>query len=61
MTYLDIPDESSHDKIHSGAKALINLIPIAGGSLAEIFNALIQPPNRKKEKRMDDGSGRCCS
>ncbi|MEO7833699.1 MAG: hypothetical protein ABIR50_00155, partial [Ginsengibacter sp.] len=50
MTYLDIPEESNHDKIHSGAKVLINLIPMAGGSLAEIFNALIQPPIEKRKK-----------
>jgi len=52
---MDIPKENNSDKVHTAIKALTNLIPIAGGTITEIFNALVIPPiEKRKQKWMED-------
>lgn len=48
---MEIPKSNKLDKTHTGIKILLNLVPLGGGSLAEIFNVIIAPPI---EKRRDE-------
>ena len=41
---IDPPKGDGFDKLHIGVKAVLNLIPVAGGTATEIFNAIILPP-----------------
>lgn len=45
---VEIPVETAGDAAHSSAKALLNIIPIVGGTLTEIFNLLVMPPIEKR-------------
>lgn len=45
-----LPKKGKGDSIHSGVKAALSLIPVVGGSIAEIFNSLIVPPIAKRKE-----------
>lgn len=44
----EVPQKSLGDLGHTASKALISSIPVLGGSLAELFDALIAPPFEKR-------------
>ena len=48
MNNLDIPKDDKLDIVHKSTKALLNLIPIVGGSVTEIFNSLVISPIEKR-------------
>jgi len=54
---MDVPKENYKDKLHTSAKALINLIPVVGGTATEVFNALIVPPIEKRRMKWMDFIG----
>ena len=43
---------SAGDAAHTAAKATLSLIPWAGGSVAEIFGAIVTPPLQKRRDRL---------
>ncbi len=47
---MEIPKGNNYDIAHTGAKAALNIIPIVGGTVAEIFNAIITPPLEKRRQ-----------
>lgn len=47
---MKIPKENAQDKVLSGIKAIVNIIPL-GGSVVEIFNAVITPPIEKRRQK----------
>lgn len=48
MNNIILPKETKLDLAHKGAKALLNLIPIAGGTVTEIFTLLVVSPIEKR-------------
>jgi hypothetical protein len=48
MNNLDIPEDDKLDIVHKSTKALLNLIPIVGGTVTEIFNSLVISPIEKR-------------
>jgi hypothetical protein len=45
-----LPKRQAGDYVHTGAKAMLSLIPIAGGPAVELFSVLLAPPlERRKE------------
>ena len=50
MNNLNIPEDGNLDIAYKSTKVLLNLIPIAGGTVAEIFNSLVISPIEKRRK-----------
>jgi len=48
MTNLNIPKDDKLDILHKSTKVLLNLIPIVGGTAAEIFNSIVLSPIDKR-------------
>lgn len=44
----EVPKATVLDKAHAAAKAVLSLIPYAGGPAVEIFQSLVQPPLEKR-------------
>jgi len=47
---MEIPKEKIEDKVHSGIKAALNLLP-GGGAIAEIFNMVVSPSIEKRREK----------
>jgi hypothetical protein len=49
-----LPEKTTGDQVHLGARAVISAIPLAGGPVLEIFNALVAPPiERRRNEWME--------
>lgn len=48
---MKIPEDDNLDKLHTGVKAALNLIPFVGGTATELFNSIITPPIEKRKKQ----------
>ena len=50
-----LPKRRAGDYVHTGAKAMLSLIPIAGGPAVELFSLLLAPPlEKRKETWLED-------
>jgi len=47
---LSVPKETAGDHLHTLARAGISAIPVAGGPAVELFQMLIEPPVRKRQR-----------
>lgn len=51
---LKLTEKTTGDHVHLGARAVISAIPLAGGPVLEIFNALVAPPiERRRNEWME--------
>lgn len=48
MTNLKVPRKDKSDIAYNATKAILNLIPVAGGTVSEIFTSIIDPPIEKR-------------
>ena len=44
----EVPKSAATDKAHAAAKAVLSLIPYAGGPAVELFQSIVQPPLEKR-------------